>query len=80
LTVAATAPQAEQDAVKARAEQLLKLVKQTPARFAELAKQNSQDPGSAVNGGDLGLFGRGMMVKPFDEAVFSLKPVKSAGW
>ncbi|MCX7192173.1 MAG: SurA N-terminal domain-containing protein [Proteobacteria bacterium] len=73
LTVAATAPQAEQDKVKARAEQLLRQVKQAPAKFAELAKQNSQDPGSAANGGDLGLFGRGMMVKPFDEAVFALK-------
>jgi len=37
-------------------------------------KKNSQDPGSAANGGDLGLFGRGMMVKSFDEAVFALKP------
>ncbi|MFA6970760.1 MAG: SurA N-terminal domain-containing protein [Gallionella sp.] len=79
LTVAATAPQAEQDAVKAKAEQLLKQVKQDPAKFADLAKQNSQDPGSAMNGGDLGLFGRGMMVKPFDEAVFSLKPGEISG-
>ena len=79
LTVAASAPQAEQDAVKARAEQLLKLVKQNPGKFAELAKQNSQDPGSAVKGGDLGLFGRGMMVKPFDEAVFALKPGEISG-
>ncbi|MDD4929964.1 MAG: SurA N-terminal domain-containing protein [Gallionella sp.] len=79
LTVAATAPKAEQDAVKARAEQLLASVKQNPARFAELAKQNSQDPGSAANGGDLGFFGRGMMVKPFDEAVFSLKTGEISG-
>lgn len=79
LTVAATAPQPEQDAVKARAEQLLGQVKQDPAKFAELAKLNSQDPGSAMNGGDLGLFGRGMMVKPFDEAVFSLKPGEISG-
>lgn len=74
LTVAATAPQAEQDAARAKAEQLLKQVRKNPAQFAELAKLNSQDPGSAMNGGDLGLFGRGMMVKPFEEAVFSLKP------
>lgn len=73
LTVAATAPQAEQDAVKSKAEQLLKQVKQNPEKFAEIAKQNSQDPGSADKGGDLGVFGRGMMVKPFDDAVFSLK-------
>ncbi len=73
LTVAATASRAEQDAVKARAEQLLAQVKQNPAKFAEIAKAISQDPGSAVNGGELGSFGRGMMVKPFDDAVFSLK-------
>lgn len=79
LTVAATAPQAEQEAVKAKAEQILKQVKQNPAQFAELAKQHSQDPGSAVNGGDLGLFGRGMMVKPFDEAVFALKTGEISG-
>jgi peptidyl-prolyl cis-trans isomerase D len=74
LTVAASAPQAEQDAVKEKATQLLKQVKQNPEKFAELAKLNSQDPGSAAKGGDLGQFGRGMMVKPFDDAVFALKP------
>jgi peptidyl-prolyl cis-trans isomerase D len=79
LVVAATAPQAEQDAVKARAEKLLVQVKQEPGKFAELARQNSQDPGSAVNGGDLGVFGRGMMVKPFDDAVFSLKAGEISG-
>ncbi|MEZ5773658.1 MAG: peptidylprolyl isomerase [Hyphomicrobiaceae bacterium] len=42
--------------------------------FADVAKEKSQDPGSGANGGDLGYFGRGQMVKPFDEAVFSMKP------
>ncbi len=42
--------------------------------FAELAKANSTDTGSAVNGGDLGWFGPGMMVKPFEDAVVALKP------
>lgn len=73
ISVAPAAPQAEQDAAKAKAEQLLQQASQNPARFAELAKQYSQDPGSATNGGDLGFFGRGMMVKPFDDAVFALK-------
>jgi peptidyl-prolyl cis-trans isomerase D len=79
ISVRATAPQAEQDAAKARAEQLLQQARQNPARFAELAKKNSQDPGSAANGGDLGFFGRGMMVKPFDEAVFALKVGEISG-
>lgn len=73
IPLAATAFQAEQDAVKAKAVQLLLQAKQNPAKFAELAKLNSQDPGSAANGGDLGFFARGMMVKPFDDAVFALK-------
>ncbi|MFA6062489.1 MAG: SurA N-terminal domain-containing protein [Gallionella sp.] len=73
IAVAATAPQAEQDKAKAKAEQLLAQVKKNPAQFADVAKQNSQDPGSAASGGDLGFFGRGMMVKPFDDAVFALK-------
>ena len=73
INVAASAPQAEQDAARIKAEKLLAQVKQDPAKFAKLAKQFSQDPGSAAKGGDLGLFGRGMMVKPFEEAAFSLK-------
>jgi peptidyl-prolyl cis-trans isomerase C len=44
------------------------------ADFAELAKANSSDTGSAVNGGDLGWFGLGMMVKPFEDAVTAMQP------
>lgn len=58
---------------KARAEALLAEARKSPAGFAELAKKNSQDEGSAPNGGDLDFFGRGAMVKPFDEAVFAMK-------
>ncbi len=41
--------------------------------FANLAKELSIDKGSGKKGGDLGLFGKGMMVKPFEEAAFKLK-------
>ncbi|MBU0689761.1 MAG: SurA N-terminal domain-containing protein [Gammaproteobacteria bacterium] len=73
ISVATQASDAEKQAAKAKAEQLLADVKAAPSKFAALAKESSQDPGSAANGGDLGMFARGMMVKPFDEAVFSMK-------
>ncbi|MBY0269312.1 MAG: SurA N-terminal domain-containing protein [Burkholderiales bacterium] len=58
---------------RARAEELYAQLKKNPRDFAELAKKYSQDPGSATNGGDLGFFERGAMVKAFDDAVFSMK-------
>ncbi|MCG2577503.1 SurA N-terminal domain-containing protein [Dechloromonas sp. XY25] len=61
------------DKAKAKAEELLAQIHKTPAAFAELAKKNSDDPGSASKGGDLGFFGRGMMVKPFEDSAFALK-------
>ena len=79
IAVAAAAPQAEQDAAKAKAEQLLQQARQNPARFAELAKASSEDPGSAANGGDLGFFGRSMMVKPFEDAAYVLKQGEISG-
>lgn len=79
IAVAAQAPEADRQAAKTRAEQLLQQVKQSPAKFAELARQHSQDPGSAVNGGDLGMFGRGIMDKSFEEAAFLLKPGEISG-
>jgi peptidyl-prolyl cis-trans isomerase C len=58
---------------KTKAEKVLKDVK-AGKDFAALAKQHSQDPGSAVNGGDLGFFQQGQMVGPFNDVAFSLKP------
>lgn len=58
---------------KAKADALYAQLKKNPKDFAALAKQHSQDPGSAANGGDLGFFERGAMVKSFDDAVFSMK-------
>lgn len=49
------------------------------ADFAELAKANSTDTGSGAAGGDLGWFGLGMMVKPFEDAVVAAEPGKVAG-
>ncbi len=57
--------------VRAKAEAVLKDVK-AGKDFAALAKAHSQDPGSAANGGDLGLFPQGQMVGPFNDAAFSL--------
>lgn len=58
---------------KAKAEQIFKQVSASPSSFAELAKQDSNDPGSAAQGGDLGWFPRNAMVKPFADAVFGMK-------
>lgn len=70
---------AEKDKAKAKAEEVLKELQKNPSRFADLAKQHSQDPGSAQKGGDLGFFTRGMMVKPFEDAVFSQKEGEISG-
>ena len=49
----------------------LKTMIENGADFAELARENSDDQGSAINGGDLGWFQRGQMVKPFENAAFN---------
>lgn len=66
-------PQAKQEAKK-KAEAVLAEVKKKGSNFEALAKKYSQDPGSAEKGGDLGMFGRGAMVKPFEDTVFSMAP------
>jgi peptidyl-prolyl cis-trans isomerase D len=79
LTVKAGASEAEKKAVEARAAAIAAELKKKPAGFAEAAKKESQDPGSAAQGGDLGYFGRGAMVKPFEEAAFGAKKDEIVG-
>lgn len=79
ITVDAKASPADKAKAKAKAEAVLKEVQQNPAKFADIAKRDSQDPGSAVKGGDLGFFAKGAMVKPFEDAVFKLKEGQLSG-
>lgn len=75
----ASASAAEKKAARAKAEQLLAQLQKDPKQFAELARKNSDDPGSGANGGDLDFFGRGDMVKPFEDAAYALKPGQLSG-
>ncbi|MDP9603598.1 UNVERIFIED_ORG: peptidyl-prolyl cis-trans isomerase D [Variovorax paradoxus] len=73
ITAPASASAADREKAKAKAEQLLADVKKAPNTFAEVARKNSQDPGSAEKGGDLDFVTKGAMVKPFEDAMFALK-------
>jgi len=73
VQVAADADEETVNAARAKAEDLLAKIRDG-ADFAELAKANSDDPGSAQQGGDLGFFGKGAMVPEFEASVFSLEP------
>jgi peptidyl-prolyl cis-trans isomerase D len=74
-----SAPAEERAKAKAKAEGLLAHLKSKAASFPDLARKNSDDPGSADKGGDLDFFARGAMVKPFEDAAFSLKPGETSG-
>jgi peptidyl-prolyl cis-trans isomerase D len=73
ITAPASMSSGDRAKAKAKAEQLLADVKKAPATFADVARKNSQDPGSAEKGGDLDFVTRGAMVKPFEDAMFALK-------
>jgi peptidyl-prolyl cis-trans isomerase NIMA-interacting 1 len=68
-----TIVRSKEDAKKL-ATQLMLRAKAPKAKFDELAKKSSDDKGSGANGGDLGEFTAGQMVKPFSDAAFALKP------
>lgn len=79
IAVKPDAAEADRAAARKTAEDLAAQAKSNPAKFAELAKRYSQDPGSAAQGGDLGSNPRGTMVKAFDDAVFAMKPGEITG-
>ena len=60
----------EPNSIKLAEELIAKL--KAGAKFEDLAKEHSKDPGSAARGGDLGFFGEGRMVKPFEDAIKAL--------
>ena len=66
------ASSADRQKAKAQAEDLLAGLRKAPDSFAEVAKKNSQDSASAPKGGDLDYFSKGAMVKPVEDAVFSM--------
>ncbi len=74
IAVKSGAGEAEKAKARERAAQIVSQLRKSPGSFAELAKANSGDSGSAAQGGDLGFFARGMMVRPFEDAAFQLKP------
>ncbi len=75
VNVDAGASKADRAKAKAKAEALLAEVQKNPAAFADVARKNSDDPGSAEKGGDLDFFGRGgLAAKPLEDAAFALKP------
>ena len=79
IPVSDKATEAQQQAAKAKAEEVLAQVRKHPERFAALAKKYSGDPGSAAHGGDLGFFGKSEMVKPFADAAFKMRPGEISG-
>jgi peptidyl-prolyl cis-trans isomerase D len=81
ITAPKDASAADKAKARQQAEALLAQVKAHPDQFAQIAQKDSQDPGSASKGGDLGYFGRGMIAggQAFDDAAFNLKKGELSG-
>ncbi len=79
IPVAKDASAAEVKKAQDKAQEVLAKLAQSPGEFAQLAKAYSQDTQSAEKGGDLGWFGRGAMVKAFEDAAFELKEGQTSG-
>ena len=73
IAVPAGATDKEKAAAKAKALDVLKQA-QSGGDFVKLAAKYSDDPSNKMQGGDLGTFGRGQMIKPFEDTVFAMKP------
>lgn len=78
IKVGKSASEEEKNKAREKAEGILKRIR-AGEDFTKLAAEFSDDPGSKEKGGELGFFARGMMVKPFEEAAFSLKPGEVSG-
>lgn len=79
ISAAADAPDDEKQAARDKAEDVLERVLHDPEQFVDLAKEFSDDPGSALQGGNLGFFGRGVMVKAFEDEIFQMQPDEISG-
>jgi peptidyl-prolyl cis-trans isomerase D len=79
ITAAKDAKPADDAAAKAKAQAILAEVQKNPSDFAKIAKAQSQDPGSAELGGDLGVVEKGLFDKPVEDAIFQLKEGETSG-
>ncbi|MGJ7916756.1 peptidyl-prolyl cis-trans isomerase, partial [Massilia sp. LXY-6] len=79
IAVPKDAKPADDAAAKAKAQAILAEVQKNPNDFAKIAKAQSQDPGSAELGGDLGVVEKGVFDKPVEDAIFKLKEGEVSG-
>ncbi len=74
IAAAVTVGDEEKQQARDKAQKVLDQVLKDPEQFAKLAEEYSDDPGSSSQGGDLGFFGRGVMVKAFEDEIFQMQP------